>query len=105
MKAILGLILISLPLSFASASHSGTYNCENDVVVGTITLDDSAQSHFMSVEIKRKDNGIVNEYSGAATRSYLGEQDLTTFAVGNSRLWFNGDGTIEYNKSIACTKK
>ena len=103
---LLSSIIFYLPFSnAATTSYSGDYICENDHMTGDFSLDDQRQSHFLAIRIERKKNGVVNEYSGAATRTTLGERNLTVFGFDNHKLWFNADGTITYNGSITCSKK
>lgn len=110
MKKITLVLLSSmmfLPLVNAatSSSYTGDYICENEHMVGRFNLDDQTQSHFISIQIERKKNGVINSYSGAASKATLGDRNVTAFGLDNHKLWFNADGTITYNGSIACSKK
>lgn len=100
----IALILGSVTTAFASTNHTGSYICENGKVEGIIDLDETSKSIFMRITMTRKDNGEVREFSGATHKSYLGDKDITFYTLGNNKLWFNANGSIEYNKSIVCDK-
>lgn len=107
MKLLSSILAIGLllPLSAFATSHTGTYVCENATVTVTIDLEDNGRSHFLSIENKRKDNELVIvEISGAAYKTFRGGKNLTTYSVGDQRIWFNEDGEVQYNGTIDCTK-
>lgn len=106
---LLGFTILSfvahLALIQSSFADAGTYTCENDFVLTTITLDDVQSSYFMTVTAENKTKKKTNEFSGAAVKSVFGEQEITTYSVGNHSLWIKPNNELKYNNSIECLKK